>query len=265
MSPLLNHYGLRRPPFARATPKEAVLDHRGFQEARRRLRFTIDLDGICSLLSESGLGKSLLLGLVSDELQQAGWSVHYLAHSTTGPFGLVNVLARKAGLAPRRSRAETAQHLSSSLLEDERRHLLVLDEAHALPDATLEDVRLLTITDFDRRSPFVLLLAGQPSLDDRLADPVHYALDQRITTVARLLPLSPTEVSQYVQRRLAAAGAPGPVFDDGAVDVVADLAGGVPRRINNLATAALIVAAARDRRLVSAQDVQDAHLDRGRP
>lgn len=211
------------------------------------------------------MGKSLLLGLVSDELQGAGWVVHYLAHSTTGPFGLVNVLARKAGLAPRRSRAETAQYLVSTLLEDERRHLLVLDEAHALPDDTLQDVRLLTITDFDRRSPFVLLLAGQISLDERLAEPVHYALDQRITTVARLLPLSPAEVAEYVERRLAAAGAGAPVFEDGAVETLADRSGGIPRSVNNLATASLIVAAARDRRLVRAQDVQDAHLDRGRP
>ena len=66
----------------------------------------------------------------------------------------------------------------------------MIDEAHALPDATLEDVRLLTIADFDRKSPFLLLLAGQPGLDDRLAEPSHRALDQRITTIARLQPLT---------------------------------------------------------------------------
>lgn len=81
----------------------------------------------------------------------------------------MNVLARKAGVSPRRSRAETAMILSQALLDDERMHVLVLDEAHMMPDQTLEDVRLLTIADFDRKSPFGLVLAGHPSLDDRLA------------------------------------------------------------------------------------------------
>lgn len=265
MSQLLAHFGLARPPFARATPRAGVLQHRGFQEAVRRLRFTVDLDSIAALVADAGMGKSLALGIVADDLQADGWTVHYLAHSTTGPFGLVNVLARKVGITPRRSRAETAHHIVSTLLDDERRHLLVIDEAHKLPDATLDDLRLLTITDFDRRSPFVLLLAGQTTLDERLAEPIHYALDQRITTIARLLPLASGEVREYLTRRLTAAGVDRPVFEDGAIDAIADSSAGVPRRINNLATGAMIVAAARDRRLVTAQDAHDAHLDRGRP
>jgi hypothetical protein len=143
----------------------------------------------------------------------------------------------------------------------------VIDEAHKLPDPSLEDIRLLTITDFDRKTPFVLLLAGQPALDDRLADPTHYALDQRITTVARLNPLSDDETRQYILTRLNAAGAgkKQPVFEDTAMDAIFEASGGVPRRINTLATSALIVAAARKQRLVCAQDVHDALLDRARP
>jgi len=264
-NPLLTHFGLTCPPFARSTPKGALLRHRGFEEARKRLLFTVELESIAVLLSGPGCGKSLLLGEIADELKGEGVQVHYLAHTTLGPFGLVNVLARKAGLVPRRSRGETALALSEHFLEDESRHLLVLDEAQKLPDDTLEDLRLLTIADFDRKSPFVLLLAGQNSLDDRLAEPTHYALDQRITTFARLLPLSVEETKEYVETRLKAAGANRPVFEDGAVDLLFDAAGGVPRSINNLATAALIVAAARNRRLVASQDVKDAQMDRGRP
>jgi len=264
VSLLLSHFGFSRPPFGRSTPRDALLRHRGFEEARKRLLFTVELESIALLLSEPGCGKSLLLGEIADELRQQGFSIHYLAHTTLGPFGLVNVLSRKVGLVPRRSRGETALALAEKLLTDDARHLLVLDEAHKLPDNSLEDVRLLTIGDFDRKSPFVLLLAGQSCLDDRLAEPLHHALDQRITTVARLLPLSAEETNQYLLTRLKAAGADRPVFEDGAVNTLFDATGGVPRRINNLATATLVVAAARNRRLVSAQDVKDAQIDRGR-
>jgi len=266
MSPLLRHFGFRHHPFARQTPKDAVLRHRGFDEAFGRLRYSIELDSIAVLVAESGCGKSLLLGVLADQMQHEGLCVHYLAHSTVGPFGLVNALARKVGLSPCRSRAETATRLGEHLLTHERRHVVVIDEAHELPDATLEDVRLLTIADFDRRSPFVLLLAGQLALDERLAEPVHHALDRRIVTIARLVPLSPEEAHTYVQTRLRGAGIAKsrPVFEEAAIDAITDVTGGVPARINNLATGALIVAAARKRKLVDAQDVHDARLDRGR-
>lgn len=265
MSRLTNHYGLSRHPFGRNTSRDALLRHRGFEEAFKRLLFSVELDGMAELVSESGCGKSLLLGEIASELQTQGWQVHYFAHSTIGPFSLVNVLARKAGIAPKRSRGETSMALIESMVEDERNHLLVLDEAHELPDATLADVRLLTIADFDRQSPFLLLLSGQPCLDDRLSEPVHYALDQRITTFARLQPLSADETREYILHRLKAAGVgKKPIFEDSAIDAIFDASGGVPRRINNIATGALIVAASRNRRVVNAQDVQDARLDRGR-
>jgi general secretion pathway protein A len=266
MSQLLAHYGLSSNPFDRSTPKEALCRHRGFEEALVRIQFTLELGAFALLLAEAGCGKSVLLGVLADELVRLGRAVHYLAHSSIGPFGLVNVLARKVGISPRRSRGETALALTESLLQDDRHHVLVLDEAQALPDASLDDLRLLTIANFDRQSPFLLLLAGLPTLDDRLAEPTHYSLDQRITTVARLSPLSMDETREYLRTRLTAAGAGDrPVFEEGAIDAIFDGAGGVPRRINNLATSAMIVAAARRRRLVTSQDVHDAHLDRGRP
>jgi type II secretory pathway predicted ATPase ExeA len=262
---LLRHFRLSTHPFGRDAQRSAVHRHRGFSEAKERLRFTVELDGISALVAEPGCGKSLLLGELADDLQKLGHVVHYFAHATVGPFGLVNVLARKTGLAPRRSRAETALAVSQKLLEDDRKHLLVLDEVHVMPDDTLEDVRLLSIADFDRKSPFGLILAGHTSLDDRLAEPTHHALDQRITTVARLAPLSLDETREYVRLRLDAAGAKAqPLFDDDSVAALFEAAAGVPRRLNRVASAAMIVAASRKKNLVSAQDVHDARLDRGR-
>lgn len=265
MNRLQHHFGFSHHPFSRRLTKAALWRHRGFEEAFRRLLFSVELDGISEIVSEAGCGKSSLLGLLAEDLQAQHVVVHYLAHTTIGPFSLINVLARKFGLSPKRSCGETALAITETLLADERQHVLILDEAHAVPDATLGDLRLLTIADYDRQSPFLLLLAGQPILDDRLAEPCHYALEQRIATVARLSPLSLTETHDYVNHRLSAAGAAKqPIFDNGAIDALFQASAGVPRRINNIATGALIVAAARGNHTVCAQDIQDAHLDRGR-
>ena len=55
-----------------------------------------------------------------------------------------------------------------------------------------------------------------------------------------------------------------PLFDDDAVAAIFDVSSGVPRRINRIGTSAMIVAAARKRQIVNAQDVHDARVDRGR-
>lgn len=265
---LITHFGLSFHPFNRGAHKDALLRHTGFEEALSRLRFTVELEGIAALVAESGCGKSLLLGELAEEAASQGWAVHYLAHTTIGPFGLINVIARKIGKSPCRSRGETAMLVTQTLLVEQKgtKHLLVIDDAHELPDTSLVDLRLLTVADFDRKSPFLLLLAGQPALDERLAEPTHHALDQRMTTVARLQPLSLDETRAYLRQRLAAAGVKKthPVFESGAEDAVYDASGGVPRRINQIATGAMIVCASKKRRLVTAQDVQDARVDRGR-
>src|SRR5690606_19700864 len=125
---LLRHFRLSAHRFGRSAPRSALHRHRGFAEALERLRFTVEIDSIAALVAEPGCGKSLLLGQLADEMQKQGLVVHYFAHSTVGPFGLSNVLARKVGISPRRSRAETAAALAQAMLEDERKHLLVLDE-----------------------------------------------------------------------------------------------------------------------------------------
>lgn len=266
MSCLLKFYGFAYHPFGRRTPKEAIYRHRGFNEALSRLQMAVELDTIPELVADPGCGKSLLLGELADQQQAAGWLVLYFSHTTIGPFGFVNVLARRLGLVPRRSRGEIVDQIATSLKESNRPHLVIVDEAHALPDDSLQEVRLLTVADFDRKSPFLLMLAGQPTLHERLGEPTHHSLDQRITTVARLLPLSADETRNYIQHRIEAAGiGKKPLFEDGAVEALFDVSGGVPRKINGVATGAMIRAATRKQRVVSAQDVHDSHVDRGRP
>jgi len=263
---LISFFGFSFHPFGRNTPQQAIFRHQGFEEAFRRLSFAVDTDSIAELLSDPGLGKSLLLGDLAAYLQTLGFFVLYFAYASTGPAGFVNVIARKLSVAPRRCTAETALALSQKLLDEHKRLLLIVDEVQEMPDTTLLDLRLLTISDFDRKSPFCLILSGQPSLQDRLAEPCHRALDQRISTFARLAPLSLDESRSYLACRLAAAGASRePIFDYSAIQTLFDASCGVPRSLNNLATGALVVAASRNRRTVCAQDVYDARIDRGCP
>ncbi len=139
--------------------------------------------------------------------------------------------------------------------------MILVDDAHLLPDDSLEDLRLLTGDALDQKSPFPLVLAGQPLLRERLAEPLHYALAQRITIRARLRPLTDSELSLFLDKHLRAAGAKASLFDPDAVTLIFQHSRGIPRLAQNLALGGLLAAASGNKKVVDGDAVQQALLD----
>src|ERR1044071_8769055 len=139
-----------------------------------------------------------------------------------------------------------------------KRSLIIVDDAHLMPDDALEDLRLLTGDSLDQKSPLALVLAGQPLLRERLAEPVHYALAQRITVRARLRPLTDSELTLFLYKHLRAAGAKSNLFEPDAVTLVFQHGRGIPRLAQNLALGALLATATANKKTVDADAVQQA-------
>jgi type II secretory pathway predicted ATPase ExeA len=258
---LLHHFGLTALPFDRAVPPEGLLRPASFTEALERLRFAVDARGPGLLVAEPGTGKSVLLDTLCAELAPSPVRVIATALTACGPFGLVGQLAGRYGTPVRRTTAQTAAVLLAELAGSAKTELLVLDEAHRLPDASLEELRLLNQLDFDRRAPFVLLLAGQPLLRERLQQPDFAALWQRLVVRTSLAPLTDRESAEYLDRRPRAVGARTLLFRPGAVDLLFQHSRGIMRHLNRLATGALLAAARAGRKHVDAPDVQAAAFD----
>ena len=261
MSLIEDHFKLHSPPFPQGAPSAALLRHQGFRDAADRLRFAVDRQGIALFTAESGSGKSTLLAAFCHELDPTAYLVVYSALSSLGPFSLLSSLTSKIGLRSRRFKGETAQDLVSHLRALNKRTLLVLDEAHVLPDESLEDLRLLTGESLDRQSPFALVLAGQPLLRERLSEPQHYALSQRITVRVRLRALTESDIALFVDKHLRACGAKSNLFEPEATMLLFQHSRGVPRPVQNLALGALLAAATAGKKAVDADCVQQALLE----
>lgn len=258
---LLNHFGLMTHPFARAVPEAGLVRHRSFGEALTRLSLAVDTRTPALLTAEPGLGKSTLLGVFADSLDKSKTRLVYTALCSCGPFGLVGQLAARYGVHQRRSTAQTAQAFLDELGCSDRTEILILDEAHRLPDTSLDELRLLSNLDFDRTPPFALLLVGQSHLRQRLAEARHASLAQRLAIRASIGPLSENDSADYLDRRLRAVGARAALFRPAAAARIFEKTGGVPRLLNNLATASLLAAASQGRKHVEIQDVDDAAFD----
>ncbi|PSX07814.1 DUF2075 domain-containing protein [Photobacterium angustum] len=123
------------------------------------------------------------------------------------------------------------RHLIANHAEG-RQTLLLVDEAqHLMPDV-LEQLRLLTNLETDSRKLLKVVLIGQPELQQLLQQERLRQLAQRITSRYHLLPLTETEVSEYIHYRLTAVDCLYPVFDASSIKYIAKATQGIPRLIN---------------------------------
>jgi type II secretory pathway predicted ATPase ExeA len=265
MSLIEDHFKLHRPPFPQTAEPASLLHHQSLKDALERLHFAIDRDGIALLSAESGCGKSTVLGCLCRELDSTAYLVVYSALSSLKPFSLLSLLGAKLGLRSRRFKGETAHDLVTHLRGLPKKTVVVLDEAHAMPDASLEDLRLLTADSLDKKSPFSLILAGQPLLRERLTEPQHYSLSQRITVRVRLRTLTDSEVALFVDKHLRTCGAQRALFEPDAVTLLFQHSRGVARLVQSLALGALLAAASSGKKSIDADCVQQALLDQEAP
>ena len=168
--------------------------------------------------------------------------------------GLYVTIVRSLGDRPRYQKAElmaqASDLLAAEAAERHRRVVLILDEAHLLDAAQLEELRLLTNSEMDSASPFAGLLVGQPTLNRQLRMGMFAALDQRIATRFTIKAMDLAESAAYLRHHLSLAGREEPLFADDAIARLHRVASGLPRALNNAATAAIIAAATAGKDLV---------------
>ena len=213
-----------------------------------------------------GTGKTLLCRMLLNRLQEHEHAV-YIPNPSLKPAMLWIAVARELGLEV--SAGVDANLLLSRIQErlirlarHGRRAIVILDEAQAMPDETMEALRLLTNLETEKHKLLQVVLFGQPELEAKLARPALRQLRQRIAWSCRLTPLDRDGVAAYLQHRLERAGYEGPaLFRRGAVAALAGASGGIPRLINIIAHKALLLAYGRGDHSVRARDVRLAAAD----
>ncbi len=262
----LDHFGLNEPPF-RITPHTDFF----FQGANRgatleALLYAITHDeGIVKVSGEVGSGKTMLCRVLMERLPATVETI-YLVNPSLSRDEILLAIGDELGLqmdGVRTSRVLRALHDHLIRLFGEGRRVVVLiDEAHAMPNETLEEVRLLSNLESNRHKLLQMVLFGQPELDERLNTVNMRQLKERITHSFRLEPLVRSDIENYIDFRMRAAGYRGPkVFAPGAIRLVANSSRGLTRRINILADKALLAAFAGSTHEVSAAEVKMAVKD----
>ena len=257
----LEHFGLNEPPF-RITPVTVFF----FSGANRgeildALIYSLsEAEGIIKVSGEVGSGKTMLCRKLVAQLPDTIDSVYLGNPSLSADDMLAAILADLGIDQPGESRQARLAQLNTTLLarhQAGRRVVAFVEEAQGITLDNLEFLRLLTNLETATDKLLQIVLFGQPELDVQLADPRIRQLKDRITLSLNLSPLTESEVADYLRARLTVAGYRGPdLFSTALIARMAQLSGGLSRRINVLADKTLLAAYAGQTHTLT-----PAHLD----
>lgn len=258
-------FGLREKPFALTPNTSFLVQLAPYHACLNLLRVALgEGEGFIKVTGEVGTGKTLLCRALLNELESSQYQVAWLPNPTLTPMALRQALAQELHIA---AVADLDNHglLSAlhrrliALAGQGKSTVLLIDEAQALPAATLEALRLLTNLETEHSKLLQVVLFGQPELDATLAREDFRQLRQRITFSYRLRPLDVSDATRYLQERLTVAGYRGePLFNTAAVRLLVRGSGGVPRLLNILANKCLMVAYGEGSRRVLTRHVRRA-------
>jgi general secretion pathway protein A len=266
----LTFYGLDEKPFATTADPKFLYLTPSHREALAHLVYGVQENmGFLVLTGEVGTGKTTLLQALLQRLQ-GHTAVAFLVNSGLPFDGLIEYMLEDLGIPdPGQTHAQRLFALNRFLIERARvgeNVVVIFDEAHNLDVQTLEQIRMLSNFESSSRKLMQILLVGQPELKDKLALPELRQLKQRISLRSAITPLTSSETSEYIRRRLHVAGCRDlGLFTEDAVTRIAEYAQGIPRVVNVVCDHCLVLGYADHKRRIDANLVEQAiqYLEEG--
>jgi general secretion pathway protein A len=245
-----DHYGLSAPPF-QLTPDPGFWFESGtHKKAMTYLGYGLAQgEGFIVVTGDIGAGKTTLTGHLMETIDPARVAAVKIVSTQVEGDDMLRLVAQGFDLPTEGvAKAQLLDRIERHLFDTGRggrRALLVIDEAQALPTSALEELRMLSNFQSGGHALMQIFLLGQPEFRDRLASaPGLEQLRQRVIATHHLDPMEEPETRGYLEHRLKRVGWTGrPALTDGACKALHKASGGVPRKLNALATRALLMGA----------------------
>jgi len=261
-------YGFREAPFELTANPRFLFFTAQHREALCNLEYGLSAaKPVTVLIGEAGSGKSTLLRAALDSDRCRHVRCVFLDNPTLTRVEFFETLASRFELGgnAEKSKASLLGSLESIIRGRQSRGeitALVVDEAQALPDEILEEIRLLANMETPTSKLLPVVLAGQPELAARLNEPHLRQLKQRIALRCELKPLDLPDTAAYIASRIRTAGGdPANIFTREAVTLIHEYSHGLPRTVSVMCDNALMSGFALDQRPVDGDIVREVCRD----
>ena len=259
----LEFYGLKEMPFGLTPDPRYIFKTESHLEVLATVRYAIEHNkGLVVVTGEVGAGKTTTLRAAIQQLGDEVLCVYiFNPFLTASEFFEQLADDFELGLPKTASKPELLAALGQYLAlrhSQGLRTVLIVDEAHGLPTALLEEIRLLLNFETSSEKLLQVILSGQPELQDALNRPALRQLRQRISLRCQVKPLSVFEINKYIRFRLKQAGARNvSLFDNRAIGLIGHVSGGIPRVVNNICDNALLYGYAAGAELITRDIVEE--------
>lgn len=257
-------YGLEFNPFLKNS-KEILVETQEYKETLFRLDYLAKTKGFGILTGSAGKGKTTALRSWAKNLNPSLYRVVYSSLTTLTVSDFYRSLVTQLGGQPSFRKPDNFRFIQDEIsrlaLEKRRTPVFIIDEANYINNATLNDLKILFNFEMDSKDRAVVLLAGLPQLNNNLRLGIHEPLRQRIVMNYQLDGISKEEGRSYISEKLKGAGCSRTVFEETAVEAVLNAADGIPRLINRLCNASLLVGGTREADRITADIVMQAVSD----
>ncbi len=260
-------YGLRDKPFQLNPDPEFFFASRGHARAYAYLQYGLHKgQGFIVVTGDAGAGKTTLVRSLLQRLDSRKVVAAQLVSAQIDAVDLVKSVAAAFGLpAHTTDKAQLLAHLEAFLTNvahEQRRALLIVDEAHNLTPRAIAELRMLSDFQVRGRALLQTFIVGQPELRLAFQSGALHLLRQQVIASYHLGPMDRMETQGYIEHRLRRVGWKGdPAFESSAFDALHVFSGGVPRRINLLCNRAMLAAYLGEKHVITAPDVQSVSTE----
>jgi general secretion pathway protein A len=242
------YYHLSAKPFQLKPDPDFFYGSAGHKRAMAYLEYGMaQEEGFIIITGEVGAGKTTLVRnlfkkmesdkIVAAQIANTGLNSDDTLRIVSAAFGLEYEGLSKASLL---IGIEKFLHQCD---QNGKRALLVVDEAQNLSSQTVEELRMLSNYQTDKKPLLQTFLLGQPEFRKILLGHDMQQLRQRVAATYHLGPMNPAETKSYIEHRLTTAGwsHDDPTFSEDAFTAIYDYTGGIPRKINTLCERVLLM------------------------
>lgn len=274
MSIYAQYWNLKATPFLNVIDRRLLFPGEQHEEAIARFTFLAESGRLAGILTGPyGVGKSTVLNNVISAVesqtriptirmdaipggqlpmaQQILAAMNIKGPSATLPDALMNFW-------------KAAEQEPESL----RRTLLCIDEAHYLAQEHglylvhyLTNIRIRNRKEQTEEPLFTVIMAGSPALKDAIVQ--EPSLAQRVQIVFELPPFSRDQTCAYIQHHMRAVGGDIWSFDREAMELIHEISGGLPRKINLICDTSLMLGFAAQASRVTPAIVSQSAMDTG--
>ena len=240
-------FGFKERPFKLVPNPEYLYLSRIHEEVLAHLNYAVGYgEGFVEITGEVGTGKTTLCRMFLESLDE-NTEAAYIFNPKLDALQLLKAINDEFGIPSDTNSIKTLiDRLNAFLLEKKSQGkyvIMLVDEAQNLSADVLEQLRLLSNMETTTSKLFQIILVGQPELGELLETEALRQLNQRITLSCHLVPLSASEMQEYIRHRIhIASRKPGLVFTAGAYRSIFNYSHGVPRLINIVCDRALLTA-----------------------